>query len=307
MRNKMLVYIVWVFMLALGVQSCHQPDVQPEPMCYPILFGSSDTRAIATIENLKTEGFKVHAYFKGNEGDSTFYQDVVYKESQNVWDLETTEYWIPGATYWFKTFYPKDLAVDITTNAGASQSFSISNYDITSQQDIMIASPDPLTVPLNGVAPDSGSVVNLNFDHKLACVVINTQSELVTPVTISKVELRGVALKGGYDGTTWTSSDRVNLGRDINITLQIAESDTDYTDITEGGFLVIPEKVNGVQKVYINTSYKEYEIALPTDPSWESGQKYTYTLVIKQDNIVFNEPKVEIWDEENATGSVVIK
>lgn len=310
MRIKMLVYVVWAFVLALGVQSCHQPDVLPEAVRYPILFGSSDSRAVATKDNLKTEGFRVHAYFKG-EGAATFDHSVNYQEvnGEDIWALSNPEYWIPGATYWFKAFYPKDLAVDITINDGASQSYSINDYDIRTQKDIMVASADALTVPADGVAPDSGSVVDLNFQHKLACVIINALSELVTPVDIYKVELRGVELVADYNGFIWTpdSSQKGNLGMDSTVSLNKATSDSDYTDITMGGFLVIPETIDGGQKVYINTSFKEYEIALPTKYSWESGQKYTYTLVVKQDDIGFDEPTVEVWDEENATGSVVIK
>ena len=177
MRIKMLVYVVWAFVLALGVQSCHQPDVLPEAVRYPILFGSSDSRAVATKDNLKTEGFRVHAYFKG-EGAATFDHEVNHQvvNGKDIWALSNTEYWIPGATYWFKAFYPKDLA-GITINDGKSQSYSINGYDIRNQMDIMVASADALAVPADGVAPTSSSVVDLDFQHLLACVAIEVTSE----------------------------------------------------------------------------------------------------------------------------------
>jgi hypothetical protein len=59
--------------------------------------------------------------------------------------------------------------------------------------------------------------------------------------------------------------------------------------------------------LYIKTSDKTYELPLTAPTSWVAGNRYTYTLTIKQDNILFDEPTVEEWDEENAVGSVIIK
>lgn len=303
MRIKMLVYVVWAFVLALGVQSCHQPDVLPEAVRYPILFGSSDSRAVATLDNLKTEGFRVHAYFKG-EGAATFDQIVNYHEDQDIWALSNPEYWIPGVTYWFKAFYPKDLAVDITINDGKSQSYSINDYDIRTQKDIMVASPDALTVPVDKVAPDSGSVVKLAFQHLLANVTIKAKSE-IDNVTVSDIFLEDIAQTGNYSNGKWESEQTVTINKQYSGEALVKNAE-DFVDVTGGGFLVIPEAIGGRQKMIIRTSHKNYDVVIPTI-TWEPGKKYTYTLTIKQENIEFNEPGVDIWDEENATGSVVIK
>lgn len=303
MRIKMLVYVVWAFVLALGVQSCHQPDVLPEAVRYPILFGSSDSRAVATKDDLKTEGFRVHAYFKG-EGAATFDQIVNYHEDQDIWALSNPEYWIPGVTYWFKAFYPKDLAVDITINDGKSQSYSINDYDISNQMDIMVASHDDLAVPADGDAPTSGSVVNLAFQHLLANVTIKAKSEIGN-VTVSDISLEDIAQTGNYSNGKWESEQTVTINKQYSGEALVKNAE-DFVDITGGGFLVIPEAIGGRQKMIIRTSHKNYDVVIPTI-TWEPGKKYTYTLTIKQENIEFNEPGVDIWDEENATGSVVIK
>lgn len=304
MRIKMLVYVVWAFVLALGVQSCHQPDVLPEAVRYPILFGSSDSRAVATKKDLKDEGFRVHAYFKG-EGAATFDQIVNYHEDQDIWALSNPEYWIPGVTYWFKAFYPKDLAVDITINDGKSQSYSINDYDIRTQKDIMVASADALTVPADGVAPTSGSsVVDLDFQHLLANVVVKIKAEI--NVTIYDVLLRFIPVKGSYTDGSWSYATQGNVEMNgLNKTLN--SSNKEFQDVTNGGFLVFPNSI-GDAKLYIRTSNKDYDIKLPATPSaWVAGTKYTYTLTIKQNDILFDEPTVEEWDEENAVGSVIIK
>ena len=301
--KKVLTAILAVVALA----SCSNEET-PQGVKYPILFGSTDTRAVADLDNLK-EGFKVYAYVQGNAGSTSFAKDVVYNADNNVWAFETPEYWLPDTDYYFKAFYPFVPSAGTLTvaNTDENQNFIITGFDITEQEDIMVASAKA-SVEAGASAPTAGSVVPLKFEHLLANVTINALSELATPVDIERVELRTVATKADYSGA-WSTGNygSGNFGYDSDLTLNKAESETDYTDITNGGILVIPEQINGTQKVYVKTSFKEYEIAFPTTYSWNSGQKYSYTLIVKQENIEFSEPKVEIWDEENATGSVVIK
>ena len=302
----MLVYVVWAFVLALGVQSCHQPDVLPEAVRYPILFGSSDSRAVATIDSLRTEGFRVHAYYKG-EGAATFAHNVNYQvvNGKDIWALSSPEYWIPGVTYWFKAFYPKELTVDITINDGASQSYSIKDYDIRTQKDIMVASADKLAVPADGDAPTSGSVVDLDFQHLLACVAIEVTSE-DDNVLVKSLSLGGIDNMGDYDGSTWSADNTTSIDINSGITL---DNSPEYTDLTNGGILVIPQEVKGIELVFV--ANKEYRVEIPADktPAWNKGTKYTYKLTIKKNNITFvdNAPYTEEWDSESATGSVIIK
>ena len=305
MRIKLCGYLACALMLALGLQSCQQHDDIPQGVKYPILFGSTDTRAVASLDNLK-EGFKVYAYVQGNAGSTSFAKNVEYT-TQNVWAFESPEYWIPNTDYYFKAFYPSVPSAGTlkVANTDKNQDFSITGFDITQQEDIMVASATA-RVEAGALAPTNGSVVPLKFQHLLACVTINVLCELSSGVTVERVELRNVTTTGNYNGG-WSATTKGSFGFNSNISVNKANNDTDSVDITNGGILVIPEQINGSQKVYVNTSFKEYEIEFPTKYSWNSGQKYSYTLVVKQENIEFNEPKVEIWDEENATGSVVIK
>ena len=310
MRIKLCGLIACAAMLAAGVVSCQQHDDIPQGVKYPILFDSPDTRATATIADLKNNGFMVYAFVEGNAGSTSFAKEVTHSvvEGRDIWALETPEYWLPDTDYYFKAFYPSKLSAGtLTVDNDENQNFTIEGYDITKQEDIMVASATA-SVDAGALAPTAGSVVDLEFKHLLANVTINALSELATPVDIERVELRTVATKADYSGA-WSTGNygSGNFGYDSDLTLNKATSETDYTDITNGGILVIPEQINGTQKIYVKTSFKEYDVAFPTTYSWNAGQKYTYTLIIKQENIEFNEPKVEIWDEENATGSVVIK
>lgn len=299
--KKVLIAILAVVALA----SCQQEDA-PQGVKYPILFGSTDTRAVATIDSLK-KGFMVYAYFQGTvegTGSSTFEKTVTYSEGNNVWTYEGLEYWLPGVNYWFKAFYPAQLtagtlAVD---NGSSTQSFTITNFDIAKQEDVMVAEATA-SVGADASAPASGSVVDLEFKHLLACVVVKIKTEV--NVTINNVSLKYVPVNGSYADGLWSYSSQGNIEKD-GLNKSLSSSSNEYHDVTDGGFLAFPSSVSGTS-LFIRTSDKTYELPLQAPTSWVAGNRYTYTLTIKQNDILFDEPTVEEWDEENATGSVVIK
>lgn len=308
MRIKLCGLIACAAMLAAGVVSCQQHDDIPQGVKYPILFDSPDTRAVADLDDLK-EGFKVYAYVQGNAGSTSFAKDVVYNADNSVWALETPEYWLPDTDYYFKAFYPSVPSAGTlkVANTDKNQDFIIEGYDITKQEDIMVASATA-SVDAGASAPANGSVVPLNFQHLLANVVVKVKSEIPN-VTVSNVSFEGVAQSGKYEKNIekyiWTAGQTVSFGKQYTGDPLVKDAEN-YVDVTSGGILVIPETINGSQKMYITTSHKVYDFILQPI-TWESGMLYTYTLTIKQENIIFNEPTVEIWDEENATGSVIIK
>ena len=299
---------IGALLLAMGVQSCQDHDNGLDGDKYPILFNSFDTRATAELKDLKENGFMVHAYFEGNEGSSSFVNPVSYVTERNVFALEETEYWIPGATYNFRAFYPKALLEGKgeynVANTDANQALSIEGFRIGSQQDVMTATATRI-VPETASFPNEGSTVALNFEHLLACVVIEMKSAL-PDITISEITLSGVADNGTYSGGTWSSTTTGSVAYTSNVTLTANASD--YADVTGGGILVIPESVTGRQELAIEVSNgKIYTVELPTG-TWIKGNKYTYQAEIKQNDIIFSDaPDVEVWDSENATGSVIIK
>ena len=274
---------------------------------YPILFGNYETRATAGLDDLKANGFKVYAYFEGNTGNShTFEKEVTYSDAQNVWGYEGLEYWIPGATYWFKAFYPTMPSAGTLTvdNTSSTQSFTIADFDISQQEDIMVATAER-SVADDAKSPTGGSVVDLDFQHLLACVAIEVTSE-VDNVLVKSLSLGGIDNMGDYDGSTWSADNTTSIDINSGITL---DNSPEYTDLTNGGILVIPQEVKGIELVIV--ANKEYRVEIPADktPAWNKGTKYTYKLTIKKNNITFvdNAPYTEEWDSESATGSVIIK
>lgn len=301
MKIKRCGYIIGVLVFALGFESCQVQDDDLGNGQYPILFGNTNTRALSGLDNLKNDGFQVHAYYErsGNKV-GTFQKEVTYQSGQNVWGYEGLEYWISGADYWFNAFYPSTSSAYILTNTDAS--YTITDFDITEQVDIMAASTS-CTVNEGETCPESGSVVNLTFDHLLACVVIEMRSQ-IPDITISKITLGNVANNGDYNGNTWSSSSTCSFEHESGVTLTMGN--LEYIDVTNGGILVIPETVTS-QTLTIEASNKTYQVTFPAG-TWTKGQKYAYTAEIKQSDIVFaDSPKVDVWDSESATGSVIIK
>ena len=308
MRIKLCGFVVWAVFLACGLMSCQQED-RPHGVQYPIVFSnSSETRATATEDDLK-DGFTVYAFVQGNAGSTSFAKDVVYNATYDVWAFASPEYWIPNTTYSFKAFYPATLTAGTleVDNSSNALNFTISNFDVVNHQvDVMVASATAKVE--SGPVPTSGDVngnrVNLNFKHLLACIDIQMTSA-ITGVIITNITLEDADTNGSYDSATgeWSAED----SGDITITPKDgALNSTTPTSVTNDGFLVIPGDASGKTLVIETNINKTYRVTLP-DKTWAKGNKYTYTAEVKQSNIIFNEPKVDEWDSENATGSVIIK
>lgn len=305
MRIKLCGLVACAAMLVAGLVSCQQEEI-PQSLQYPILFGYSNTRAVADLDDLKDNGFKVYAYFEGNAGNgATFEKEVTYDNDAMVWGYEGLEYWIPGVEYWFKAFYPVSLegvGYYSVENTDSSQSLTIKGFDITKQVDIMVATATA-QVPEGASHPVGGSVVTLNFQHLLACVDIKIKSE-IRDLTINKVTIGDANNLGKYSNDEWTSESSCDIEVDSDKGLTVGD---DFVSVVGDGVLVIPASPAGKYLAIEASNGKTYEVDFPSTVAWEKGKKYSYTLEIKQSNIVFSEPKVDEWDSENATGSVIIK
>ncbi|MBR5492881.1 MAG: fimbrillin family protein [Alistipes sp.] len=308
MRIKLCGYLACALMLALGLQSCQQDDV-PKGVRYPIVFSNADTRAVADADNLK-DGFKVYTYVQGNAGSTSFAKDVEYYETQGVWAFTSPEYWLPNTTYSFKAFYPKELTAGKLTvdNSSKNQYYTISNFDVVNhQEDILVASATATvesgSVPTSGDV--NGSKVNLKFQHILALVDIKMKSA-ISGLTIDTVTIGDADNEGAYSSSTgeWTSTKSGDIEVNSGEALTVGD---DFVSVVGDGILVIPASSSGKYLSVKASNGKTYKVDFPSDIVWERGNKYTYTLEIKQSNIIFNEPKVDEWDSENATGSVIIK
>lgn len=285
--------------LSLGLQSCQKKGL--EDGRYPILFDCKepDTKAITTIDNVKSDGFVVRADYSIGENSFYFEQTVNYNNEKDLWAYNTIEYWWPGGTYVFNAVYPKPNSETPEFNLSFSDgSYKIADYDVRSQIDILGTTVNR-EVPVNMDAPAEGNIVNLDFKHLLSLVSIQIKAEV--KVTVRDVSLNMVPVIAKYQNGIWDTDSQGNIVKNANMSFAV----NDNKDVTDGGFLVIPGHVDGY-RIKITTSDKDYDIEIPVI-NWTAGTKYTYTLIIKQNDILFDEPSVEEWDEENAVGSVIIK
>lgn len=297
-----LLAVAMALVLCAGLQSCHNTEQIPHG--YPILFRCADiTRAEATLDSLKANGFKVFAHFAVDGNASNFDKEVSYDKGSDVWGYENIEYWIPGATYNFKAFYPKNGYTLEVDNTNATQEYTISDFDITTQTDLLVAEAtaavaNNATAP---AAPETGNVVKFQFQHLLANVVIGIKAE-ISGVEVQSISLEGISQTGNYNNGSWSAEQTATITNTAGIPLD--PSSQDY--ISVGSLLTIPQTINGSQKLIIKTNKDEYTCTIPAI-QWLANTQYTYLLLIEQENIIFNEPSVEEWDKENATGSVIIK
>lgn len=162
---------------------------------------------------------------------------------------------------------------------------------------------DGMLVDKSTGAPLTGSKVYLEFEHLLANVTIKAKSQ-IDGVIMEKIVIGSADTNSTYNGSVWNlSGNTTSIEYSQPTTLT---KGAEFVDVTNGGILVIPASSN--KPLTIETNNKTYNLTIPNG-TWESGKRYSYTLEIKQDNIVFvdDAPYVEEWDSENATGSVIIK
>jgi hypothetical protein len=134
-------------------------------------------------------------------------------------------------------------------------------------------------------------------------VTIKAKSQ-IDGVIMQKIVIGSADTNSTYNGSIWNlSGNTTSIEYSQPTTLT---KGAEFVDVTNGGILVIPASANN--KTLTIQANKTYKLEFPTG-TWEPGKRYTYTLEIKQDDIIFvdDAPYVEEWDSENATGSVIIK
>lgn len=327
--------LTFILIAAAALAACSNDELIDGTQGYDnaIVFGNIATRAAITSANDVTE-FGVWARMNtGDDGtaEADVYVDLlenerVYKNS-NLWTYDNIRYWVDNRTFHFFALHYLGGSVDVTTHKSLDETgYYGFKVDFTSNTaadvDLMTAYKTEITTTNTENYP----TVHFSFDHLLACIDIKVNSEM-SGVSVTGVELDGVNVKGIYSTSphsSYTSKwTNITTGKAVKSNLSVvlpydSKKTTQESEIvSNGSFLIIPQELNGSQKLTLNTSReyeskvsrKSYEVVIPntTVTKWEAGKKYVYTLTIKSEGITFNEPSVVEWDEENATGSVIIK
>lgn len=338
---KKIFRTTYLALLLIAGLSCNNDPMPDAPKGkYPILFRCSDeTRAVATVESMKadTDGFDVYAYFETTTDEEvSFYKNVKWNDSEGMWLYDDIEYWIPGATYWFKAVYPHGIA---TVDNDDSFSIKLSVAETPSEIDYLIAENGPIT-SVEGYS----DTVDLQFNHVLTSVGLNIWRDYgkhqndqmrIKKVTLGNILKSGVYSTANTGAWTYNSSDKLTV--EVVNTDEPTDSDNigavivkdDGTLETHGGTadssfghkMLLPQTLDASNSVSLKIVYQlkrnnaadweeaELETVLPYS-TWKAGNRYTYNVVLSSVTditIYYIQTKVDPWGTPQVGGTVIIK
>lgn len=238
---------------------------------------------------------------------SVFDGEKVTKDSG--WNYEGgVRYWNKGEFYNFYAVHPvlEEVSVDKVGN------ITINNFNCSQmgERAIDLMTADKTGIYYNG---EGSGIVDLSFRHLLAKVSIVGHSE-GGDANIESISLASVKSVGTYTNNgsqdTWTfTNDLFSPSRSYLILTSIP------TDVFEN-LLLIPQSADGL-KLTIRYSYSsvidpdtqkplvnEITYNLPNNYSWEAGKSYKYSFTLISNNIIFDVPQVNQWNE--ASGGIII-
>ena len=248
-----------------------------------------------------------------------FTSQSVEKNAGGQWEYEPLRLWEEGY-YVFGAFYPVPTSLGmrlimqmiILKNGERGGGIAINHFECSAEgnEDLLIASHERNYVGTNGEA------VVLDFKHLLSKVSICAKAAgTEEAVIVHSVEFTGMAMVGTYryedeeydpDGT-WSAwrGQGAEIGTfttEENITLPANGESVDLlTDL-----LLIPQEVTVDFLVTLDCTVegerKTLTATLPTQPAWEEGKAYRYTLTVRGDYITF-EANVVPWN--TSTGGII--
>lgn len=332
-----------MLLTAVSLTSCRKESVPAPSGDAMISFDSSVERTKALINSVTDmSSFKVYGYYTvdGTFSSTAFDGTEVQREGAQ-WTYSPARYWVPKGKYSFAAFHPANASVrmvdsDIDEN-GVFEGLSFEYEKTGFYDDFMLATASITT----DEAKNDGYEVDLPFDHILSNIKINIgfadEVQNGTSIRITRAEVNGMKSSATYTvGAGWSGLSTTSLQFSSNISDvvlrkadgKIYNNDTELTDgvispTGDQGLTVIPVDLtnNGnVVKIVLNcevsndgSNYTPKKIektirATPNVTEWQEGKSYTYKALLDVDySISFSEPTVTDWEDEQATGSVIIK
>lgn len=332
-----------MLLAAASLSSCRKASSPVPAGDVAISFDSSVGKTKALIDDVTDmTSFKVYGYYTTDGSSSgTAFDGTEVTRTGSLWTYSPARYWIPGAGYSFAAFHPADASVrmantDLDGN-GVFEGLSFEYEKTGFYDDFMLATASMTT----DQAKANDYKVDLAFEHILSNIKINIgladDVQNGTYIRITRAEINGMKSSGTYTvGQGWSelSSTSLQLSSNISDVLlkkiddKTYNNDTELTDgvispTADGGLTVIPvdltDNSNAVRIVLnceissdgINYTAKKIEKTIRATANvseWEEGRSYTYKALLDVDySISFAEPTVTDWEDEQATGSVIIK
>lgn len=340
MRIKLCGLIACVAMLAAGIVSCQQHDDIPQDVKYPILFDSPDTRATATKDDLKANGFRVWAYITNTTVENHLLMEnqlVEYDESEDKWFYSPVEYWLDNTVFTFVGVYPYDENGTYYSLDAANAAVKLTVDETPSEVDFLIAK-NTTDTKVEGYSP----TVDLPFQHVLTSVGLNIWRDQGKhqndDMRIKSVTLGNIIKSGVYSSATgsWTNNNNDKLTLEM-LDEDLTDSDNigavtvkDDGSLDAGGdkpaspfgeMMLLPQTLDDSNVVSLKIVYElkrnnaadweeaELEAVLPSI-TWKAGQRYTYNVVLSSVTditVYYIQTKVDPWGTPQVGGTVIIK
>ena len=237
------------------------------------------------------------------------------------WAYDNVRMWTDGFWY-FEALYPcprtlgQGIGVDLHIPKNDAQiekdGVYISYFDGTeADTDLMLAKADRT---YDSSAPDV-SPVALDFNHLLSRVSICAEAR-DDKVTVSSLTFGGMYVYGSYNDAledTWQPITKTTEGGVVQeIDQPYGNFDADLSGITfplpaEEQVELLPDLASGsgLNEMKITVTYtvgdgpeETKTVFLPSEPSWEPGRHYRYTLILGTADVTLN-IDVEDWIEKD--------
>ena len=313
--------------LMASMAGCVKNDTSPGDSALPgaINFGvSTESRTVINTAADMTE-FSVWAY-RYDDTDTpneVFSSEYVKRNTEGQWEYEPLQQWQVGY-YVFGAFYPEPTSLDerlkvqmiIQKNGEKAGGIAVERFECKEgKDDLLVALYER---DYNGT---NSEAVELDFKHLLSKVSVEARAVGTEEgVNVRSVEFTGMAMVGTYkyenktydpDGA-WSEwrGEGAEIGTFTIGSVVTLPANGEVTPLLTD-LLLIPQSVTESFKVTLTyqigdeTETRTAEATLPTQPAWEEGKAYRYTLTVRGDYIVFDTPTVSEWDEA-VGGNVII-
>ena len=245
-----------------------------------------------------------------------------------------TEYW-SNDKYTFFSLWPHVEGASVTVGDNLTFDFNALN-----QVDQLVSFNN---YKFDGDATRT-ETVNFIYDHALAKIYIKLTKNSAN--NDDDVKLRKVTLKGFYASGTCTVSNKIewsgtgdNKEETTVVLFEATEEnaleikhDEPYTVVgattdTDGGYLVIPQTVDGTIQLIVEYDFyrkstaeegvtperepKTISTYIPSNTikTWKPGLKHTYNCILKAESskILFTTPDIKPWGRQQVGGTIIIQ
>ena len=130
-----------------------------------------------------------------------------------------------------------------------------------------------------------------NFQTPTDYVVLNSETDALSTTDTDPLGHPALLIPQKMDGT-----DESSAGQEIKVTVNYTIKVGNGTAVDQTGVVSF---VHGNNDGYFTDGTNKIE-------AWEMGKRYTYTISIGLDNIIYFSPEVDEWNKINATGDINI-